>query len=129
MIQGLLSDPSFIPVTIVFSLFVLFAYWQELNKYVIHLSIVYAAFILFTAISYSDYDQVDEKDTFVNKDSSEEVLLSEDTSRVKDDDLNLESSSDFAIKEYNLLPPGYQSNPSQNPLVLFILFHLVSLSA
>tara|TARA_B100001750_G_scaffold246769_1_gene270175 strand:- start:872 stop:1558 length:687 start_codon:yes stop_codon:yes gene_type:complete len=100
MIQGLLSDPSFIPVTIVFSLFVLFAYWQELNKYVIHLSIVYAAFLLFTAISYSDYDQVDEKDTFVNKDSSEEVLLSEDTSRVKDDDLNLESSSAFAIKEY-----------------------------
>ena len=100
MIQGLLSDPSFIPVTIVFSLFVLFAYWQELNKYVINLSIVYAAFLLFTAISYSDYDQVDEKDTFVNKDSSEEVLLSEDTSRVKDDDLNLESSSAFAIKEY-----------------------------
>ena len=100
MIQGLLSDPSFIPVTIVFSLFVLFAYWQELNKYVIHLSIVYAAFLLLTAISYSDYDQVDEKDTFVNKDSSEEVLLSEDTSRVKDDDLNLESSSAFAIKEY-----------------------------
>ena len=100
MIQGLLSDPSFIPVTIVFSLFVLFAYWQELNKYVIHLSIVYAAFLLFTAISYSDYDQVDEKDTFVNKDSSEEVLLSEDTSRAKDDDLNLESSSAFAIKEY-----------------------------
>ncbi len=100
MIQGLLSDPSFIPVTIVFSLFVLFSYWQELNKYVIHLSIVYAAFLLFTAISYSDYDQVDEKDTFVNKDSSEEVLLSEDTSRVKDDDLNLESSSAFAIKEY-----------------------------
>ena len=100
MIQGLLSDPSFIPVTIVFSLFVLFAYWQELNKYVIHLSIVYAAFILFTAISYSDYDQVDEKDTFVNKDSSEEVLLSEDTIRGKDDDLNLESSSAFAIKEY-----------------------------
>ena len=100
MIQGLLSDPSFIPVTIVFSLFVLFAYWQELNKYVIHLSIVYAAFLLFTAISYSDYDQVDEKGTFVNKDSSEEVLLSEDTSRVKDDDLNLESSSAFAIKEY-----------------------------
>ena len=100
MIQGLLSDPSFIPVTIVFSLFVLFAYWQELNKYVIHLSIVYAAFLLFTAISYSDYDQVDEKDTFVNKDSSEEVLLSEDTIRGKDDDLNLESSSAFAIKEY-----------------------------
>ena len=100
MIQVLLSDPSFIPVTIVFSLFVLFAYWQELNKYVIHLSIVYAAFLLFTAISYSDYDQVDEKDTFVNKDSSEEVLLSEDTSRAKDDDLNLESSSAFAIKEY-----------------------------
>ena len=100
MIQGLLSDPSFIPVTIVFSLFVLFAYWQELNKYVIHLSIVYAAFLLFTAISYSDYDQVDEKDTFVNKDSSEEVLLSEDTIRGKDDDLNLESSSAFVIKEY-----------------------------
>ena len=100
MIQGLLSDPSFIPVTIVFSLFVLFSYWQELNKYVIHLSIVYAAFLFFTAISYSDYDQADEKDILVNKDSSEEVLLSEDTNRVKDDDLNLESSSAFAIKEY-----------------------------
>ena len=101
MIQELLSDPSFIPVTIVFSLFVLFSYWQELNKYVIHLSIVYATFLFFTAISYSDYDQADEKkDIFVNKDSSEEVLLSEDTNRVKDDDLNLESSSAFAIKKY-----------------------------
>ena len=56
MILGLISDPSFIPVTIAFTLVALFAYWQKLNKYIIHLSIVYLAFIIVTAMSYNSFD-------------------------------------------------------------------------
>ena len=52
MIQGLYLDPSFFPVTIVFVVLVLFSFWQKLARYVFHLSVVYLAFLLFTAISY-----------------------------------------------------------------------------
>ena len=69
MIQGLLSDPSFIPVTIVFSLFIFFAYWQKLNKYIMHLSVVYAAFLFFTALSYSNNEYVNEEDQLTGKGS------------------------------------------------------------
>ena len=52
MIQGLYLDPSFFPVTIVFVVLVLFSFWKKLVRYVPHLSVVYLAFLLFTAISY-----------------------------------------------------------------------------
>ena len=104
MIQGLLSDPSFIPVTIVVALFILFSYWQKLNKYIIHLSIVYVAFLVFTALSYRGYDQAEVKDANIAiEDSSSEdvdIILSAQTNSSKDDKPDFESSSAFAIKEY-----------------------------
>ena len=65
MILGLISDPSFIPVTIVFTLVALFAYWQKLNKYIIHLSIVYLAFIIVTAMSYNNFDNYTVADPYI----------------------------------------------------------------
>ena len=104
MIQGLLSDPSFIPVTIVFALFVLFSYWQKLNKYIAHLSIIYVAFLVFTAISYRQYDQAEVEDTNLAIEDSYsadvDTILSVQTNISKDDKPDFEASSAFAIKEY-----------------------------
>ena len=52
MIQNLLLDPSFFPVTIVFTVLVIFSIWQNLVRYVPHLTVVYFSFLLFTATSY-----------------------------------------------------------------------------
>ncbi|MED5255791.1 MAG: DUF2914 domain-containing protein [Candidatus Neomarinimicrobiota bacterium] len=106
MIQGLLSDPSFIPVTIVFVLFILFAYWQQLNKYVPYLSIVYIAFTIVTALSYNnDNEDKVEGDYEVenassNKYVTKDTLLNEMISENKNTSLQVESSSSFEIKEY-----------------------------
>ena len=51
-IQTLFLDPSFLPVTIVFFVLVLFSFWQKLVRYVPYLAVVYLAFLLFTATSY-----------------------------------------------------------------------------
>jgi len=104
MIIGLISDPSFIPVSIVFALFVLFAYWQNLNNYIIHLSIVYLAFIIVTAISYDEFDKDDVSDAnLVLEDSSNNIineaieLSIESTSQVVN---KLEPSAPVVVKEY-----------------------------
>ena len=104
MILGLISDPSFIPVTIVFALFVLFAYWQKLNKYIVHLSIVYLAFIIVTAMSYSELDKNDAVDTDLvledlsNNSLNEEKELSKESSIQRAN--KLEPSAPIAVKEY-----------------------------
>ena len=76
MIQGLYLDPSFFPVTIVFVVLVLFSFWQKLAQYVPHLSVVYLAFLLFTAYSYrvtSAFSQ-EEKGNIVEDSKRLEVL-------------------------------------------------------
>ena len=106
MIQGLLTDPSFIPVTIVFVLFILFAYWQQLNKYVPYLSIVYIAFTIVTALSYNnDNEDKVEGDYEVenassNKYVTKDTLLNEMISENKNTSLQVETTSSFEIKEY-----------------------------
>jgi|TARA_B100001996_G_scaffold70791_2_gene51938 hypothetical protein len=104
MIIGLISDPSFIPVSIVFALFVLFAYWQNLNNYIIHLSIVYLAFIIVTAMSYDEFDKDDVSDAnLVLEDSSNNIineaieLSIESTSQGVN---KLEPSAPVVVKEY-----------------------------
>ena len=105
MIQGLLSDPSFIPVTIVFSLFIFFAYWQKLNKYIMHLSVVYAAFLFFTALSYSNNEYVNEEDQLTGKGSiddsaNQDTIVTENLNRDQNNKTNIEPSSPIVIKEY-----------------------------
>ena len=105
MIQGLLSDPSFIPVTIVFSLFIFFAYWQKLNKYIMHLSVVYVAFLFFTVLSYSNNEYVYEEDQLTGKDSfhdsaNQDIIVTENLSRDQNNKTNVEPSSPIVIKEY-----------------------------
>ena len=104
MIQGFLSDPSLIPVTIVFILFILFSYWQNLRKYIIHLSIVYISFLIFTATSYSDHDNnkilndvAGGKDSLINA-VGDVVLLNIDSTNTNNSDLK--PSEGFKIKEY-----------------------------
>jgi hypothetical protein len=104
MILGLISDPSFIPVTLVFALFVLFAYWQNLNKYLVHLSIVYLAFLIVTAMSYNELEEDEVADNHIAiEDSSknnvnENIELSVESSRPN---VNIpQSPTGFSVKEY-----------------------------
>ena len=104
MIQGFLSDPSLIPVTIVFILFILFSYWQNLRKYIIHLSVVYISFLIFTATSYSDHDNnkilndvAGGKDSLINA-VGDVVLLNIDSTNTNNSDLK--PSEGFKIKEF-----------------------------
>ena len=104
MILRLISDPSFIPVTIVFALFVLFAYWQNLNKYLVHLSIVYLAFLIVTAMSYNELEEDEVADNHIAiEDSSknnvnENIELSVESSRPN---VNIpQSPTGFSVKEY-----------------------------
>ena len=104
MILRLISDPSFIPVTIVFALFVLFAYWQNLNKYVVHLSIVYLAFLIVTVMSYNELEENEVSDvhTYIEDLSknnvNENIELSVESSRPNVN--SSEPSTGFAVKEY-----------------------------
>ena len=104
MILRLISDPSFIPVTIVFALFVLFAYWQNLNKYVVHLSIVYLAFLIVTVMSYNELEENEVADahTYIEDSSknnvNENIELSVESSRPNVN--SSEPSTGFAVKEY-----------------------------
>ena len=79
MIQVLLSDPSFIPVTIVFVLFILFAYWQQLNKYVPYLSIVYIAFTIVTALSYNNDNEDKVEGDYEVENASSNKYVTKDT--------------------------------------------------
>ena len=104
MIQGFLSDPSLIQVTIVFILFILFSYWQNLRKYIIHLSVVYISFLIFTATSYSDHDNnkilndvAGGKDSLINA-VGDVVLLNIDSTNTNNSDLK--PSEGFKIKEF-----------------------------
>ena len=92
MILGLISDPSFIPVTIAFTLVALFAYWQKLNKYIIHLSIVYLAFIIVTAMSYNSFDKDAVADPYIA------IEDSTDNNADKNIGLSLENTSPNVIK-------------------------------
>ena len=92
MILGLISDPSFIPVTIAFALVALFAYWQKLNKYIIHLSIVYLAFIIVTAMSYNSFDKDAVADPYIA------IEDSTDNNADKNIGLSLENTSPNVIK-------------------------------
>jgi len=92
MILGLISDPSFIPVTIAFALVALFAYWQKLNKYIIHLSIVYLAFIIVTAMSYNSFDNDAVADPYIA------IEDSTDNNADKNIGLSLENTSPNVIK-------------------------------
>ena len=98
MIQGLLLDPSFLPVTIVFAVLVLFSFWKKLARYVPHLAVVYLAFLLFTATSYRDTPGVlQEEQKNIVDDSMESQAMAQPMA-VKDD-----NASGLAGKQY--VPP------------------------
>ncbi|MFL3044538.1 MAG: DUF2914 domain-containing protein [Candidatus Neomarinimicrobiota bacterium] len=109
MIQGLYLDPSFFPVTIVFVVLVLFSFWQKLARYIPHLSVVYLAFLLFTAYSYrvtSAFSQ-EEKGNIVEDSKRLEVLdqpmAVKDSNTIQNADENYLASSGLVVKEF--VPP------------------------
>ena len=109
MIQGLYLDPSFFPVTIVFVVLVLFSFWQKLARYVPHLTIVYLAFLLFTAISYRvtpTFPQK-EKNNIVEDSKKLDVLAQpmavKDSNYIQNADKNSLASSGLEVKQF--VPP------------------------
>ena len=88
MIQSLLLDPSFLPITIIFIVLVLFSFWQKLARYVPHLTVIYVAFLLFSIISYS----------------STPVLQQEENNNIIEDSMELEvMTQPLAMKEDTLV--------------------------
>ncbi|HIM26723.1 MAG TPA: hypothetical protein EYI98_01780, partial [Candidatus Marinimicrobia bacterium] len=109
MIQALLLDPSFLPVTIVFAVLILFSFWKNLARYVPHLAVVYLAFLLFTATSYRDTPAVPQEEQKNIVDDSMESQAMAQPMAVKDDNAvqsaeeNSQASSGLEVKQY--VPP------------------------
>jgi len=109
MIQGLYLDPSFFPVTFVFVVLVLFSFWQKLARYVPHLTVVYLAFLLFTANSYRvtpTFPQKEKKN--IIEDSKKLNVLAQpmavkDSNAIKNEDENTLASSGLEVKQF--VPP------------------------
>ena len=109
MIQGLYLDPSFFPVTFVFVVLVLFSFWQKLARYVPHLTVVYLAFLLFTANSYRvtpTFPQ-EEKENIVEDSIKLDVLAQpmavKDSNAIQNADENPLISSELEVKQF--VPP------------------------
>ena len=106
MIQGLYLDPSFFPVTIVFVVLVLFSFWQNLVRYVPHLTVVYLTFLLFTATSYrvTPAFPQEEKKNIVEDSKKLEVLAQQmavkDSNSIKNADENSLASSELEVKQF-----------------------------
>ena len=109
MIQGLYLDPSFFPVTFVFVVLVLFSFWKKLARYVPHLTVVYLAFLLFTANSYrviSTFPKEEKKN--IIEDSKKLNVLAQpmavkDSNAIKNEDENPLASSGLEVKQF--VPP------------------------
>jgi hypothetical protein len=109
MIQGLYLDPSFFPVTFVFVVLVLFSFWQKLARYIPHLTVVYLAFLLFTATSYRvtpTFPQ-EEKKNIVEDSKKLDVLAQpmavKDSNYIQNADKNSLASSGLEVKQF--VPP------------------------
>ena len=109
MIQGLYLDPSFFPVTFVFVVLVLFSFWQKLARYVPHLTVVYLAFLLFTATSYRvtpTFPQ-EEKKNIIEDSRKLDVLAKpmavKDSNAIQNADENSLASSGLEVKQF--VPP------------------------
>ena len=114
MIQGLYLDPSFFPVTIVFVVLVLFSFWQKLARYVPHLTVVYLAFLLFTATSYrvTPAFPQEEKKNIVEDSKKLDVLAQpmavKDSNAIQNADENSLASSGLEVKQF--VPPQEQQD-------------------
>ena len=109
MFQGLYLDPSFFPVTIVFVVLVLFSFRQKLSRYVPHLTVVYLAFLIFTATSYRFTPSLprEEKKNIVEDSKKLEVLAQpmavKDSNAIQSADENSLTSSGLEVKQF--VPP------------------------
>lgn len=56
MIDRLIGDPAFLPITIIFLLLVIIAIWQKLDRTVITLTIIFVLYALFTGITIDKND-------------------------------------------------------------------------
>ena len=105
-IQTLFLDPSFLPVTIVFFVLVLFSFWQKLVRYVPYLAVVYLAFLLFTATSYRPTIVLPQEEKKNGVDYSMKLKVRDESIVVKDDnvvkstDENSRTSSGLEVKQY-----------------------------
>ena len=121
-IQGLLQDPSFLPVTIVFIMLVVFSFWKKLARYIPHLAVVYLAFLLFTATSHRATPAFpDEEKRNIVEDSMKLEVMAQPMA-VKDDnaiqgaDENSLASSGLEVKQY--VPP--QELEDNKPKAIFV---------
>ena len=116
-IQTLLQDPSFLPVTIVFIMLVVFSFWQKLARYILHLAVVYLAFLLFTATSHQATQAFpDEEKRNIIEDSMKLEVMAQ-TMAVKDDTADQNKNENFLdpsgpeVKQYMPIQKNEDNKP------------------
>lgn len=99
MIDRLIDDPAFLPITITLLILVIVAIWQKLDRFIFPLAIMYVVYAVFTGISITEDDgiikpaELVQSKTEVNDDSNiikivDETPLSDTVSiEVKDQEL------------------------------------------
>lgn len=99
MIDRLIGDPAFLPITITLLILVIVAIWQKLDRFIFPLAIMYVVYAVFTGISITEDDgiikpaELVQSKTEVNDDSNiikivDETPLSDTVSiEVKDQEL------------------------------------------
>lgn len=76
MIDRLIGDPAFLPITIIFLILVIIAIWQKLDRIILILSIIFVIYALFTSISIDKNDDSSEfQETLqINEHVSEDTI-------------------------------------------------------
>jgi len=72
MIERLINDPAFLPITIIFLVLSVYAVWQKLDRFILPLAIMYIVYAFITGLSTADEDtslkpvQIVEEQTIIN---------------------------------------------------------------
>ena len=83
MIDRLIDDPAFLPITITLLILVIVAIWQKLDRFILPLAIMYVVYAVFTGISSADDVEIKHPAKIVQNPTAviEDALI--DTMRVK----------------------------------------------
>ena len=83
MIERLINDPAFLPITIIFLVLSVYAVWQKLDRFILPLAIMYIVYAVFTGLSTADEEtslkpvKIVEEQSIINMDTINLINLDE----------------------------------------------------
>jgi hypothetical protein len=83
MIDRLINDPAFLPITIIFLVLSVYAVWQKLDRFILPLAIMYIVYAVFTGLTTADEDtslkpvKIVEEQSIINMDTINLINLDE----------------------------------------------------